>query len=595
MFFVEVSTHIFGSNNGYKTLFCSRNVTKDEMKQLEHSLYFTETNDSTYVNSLKNKPAIIVRRLKSQRWALSRIFEGSSDEYCRKTFLVKTLLINKSDFEEALKFNAYSIVSSANWDSDLEFEKIKIKKNTLNYSLNSDEINTVLSIISSIELNASNSPVVVDSNASLKILSASHRLLPQSEKKTFSYSLRSLSENVPVKVLQSYKKENIRSNSSKHEFKTEYALTIASCLNNGFEVAAAYATKMKSFTIDTYDFKTVNTKSLVSSIKNTSIFIRISFVIIVVLVMIIAYSSIREHKSEKDKQLHEAFTSLEGQYNNLCNSIYDDNTIFLEINEKDVTQIANSINQLQNNIQDFGAEFSDSLNGTVFDDFNKLRNNISNIEDRVLPMFREITELNRHRDEQITQITQALKNCGNNFEYSNVIKIYQKPSTIQIQAFDLYEKYSKQQEPESLRRIIDQILPDTTKIVYSQQQRISDKIVGLLIEGFDNQIHYFVTKDTKYKANVIKSLTKPVHSRKSTKFQDTIQGVLKFYNEEINKFQDYKKKLTDLDFVLTAHKKRTIEILNECEEKIQYCETQKNVIKCFEIVYNIMNNALKPT
>ena len=64
---ITVLRHIFGSDRGYKTLARSKEITKDEISQLEN-FSFGQTNSDSYLNSLLEKPAYFIRPLNANNW-----------------------------------------------------------------------------------------------------------------------------------------------------------------------------------------------------------------------------------------------------------------------------------------------------------------------------------------------------------------------------------------------------------------------------------------------------------------------------------------------------------------------------------------------
>ena len=88
---IKVAHHIFASRKGYQTQFRSPDVTESENAELE-SFSFGQTNDTNYMASLKKHPAFTVRKLRSGRWAITRVFQGADDDYGRATLLFHTVL-----------------------------------------------------------------------------------------------------------------------------------------------------------------------------------------------------------------------------------------------------------------------------------------------------------------------------------------------------------------------------------------------------------------------------------------------------------------------------------------------------------------------
>ena len=79
---IIVGRHVFGSLEGYRTIANTPDLSLEEVAELEF-FSFGQTNESSYLDSLKVNPAYISRPLSSGKWAVTRIFQGKPDIHHR--------------------------------------------------------------------------------------------------------------------------------------------------------------------------------------------------------------------------------------------------------------------------------------------------------------------------------------------------------------------------------------------------------------------------------------------------------------------------------------------------------------------------------
>jgi len=123
---IKISHHIFGSSEGYRTLFQSASIIDTECEELE-SFSFGQTNDPDYINSLSNDPAYLVRKLKTGRWAITRVFKGFDDEYGRRTLLFHSVIVEQNVWLKTLDCDTQPLLFHPKLWKHKEQETVSIK------------------------------------------------------------------------------------------------------------------------------------------------------------------------------------------------------------------------------------------------------------------------------------------------------------------------------------------------------------------------------------------------------------------------------------------------------------------------------------
>jgi len=194
---IKVSHHIFASLKGYQTQFRSNNVTDSENAELE-SFSFGQTNDSDYISSLHSHPAYLIRKLKSGRWAITRVFEGANDEYGRITLLFHSILIDRDGWINQLDCDVQPLLDHPTLWRRKEESEISV---AIDPSPLPDEIKMEVNAIISKLVNTDQPLIMDESLCSLQIIRWVNRLLPDELKEKFTCGYRVLSDNFQASLL----------------------------------------------------------------------------------------------------------------------------------------------------------------------------------------------------------------------------------------------------------------------------------------------------------------------------------------------------------------------------------------------------------
>ncbi|MCX5634910.1 MAG: hypothetical protein NTW55_03585 [Planctomycetota bacterium] len=203
---IHLSFHVFGSRKGYTTLAVSKDVTTQEQGELEQ-YSFGQTNNLQYLDSLESNPAYICRKLQSGRWAITRVKKGQPDEYNRYTLLFVTILLKDSDWLYNLKCNIRPLfVMSELWSWDgtdnLADKHITINNTDIsNYTISEQTKNKALILLSILESNRNNTILVNETDYDCDSIILLNQLLPNSEKRKFSYAVRALSNRIKLSLI----------------------------------------------------------------------------------------------------------------------------------------------------------------------------------------------------------------------------------------------------------------------------------------------------------------------------------------------------------------------------------------------------------
>jgi len=113
---VLVSTHLFGSREGYRTLARSVDVTDAEEAELA-GFGFGQTADRAVLEELETAPTAYGRPLAGGRVAVTRIFAGPPDESGRATLELRTILIPPASVSKLLSTGfGWMLQQKALWD-----------------------------------------------------------------------------------------------------------------------------------------------------------------------------------------------------------------------------------------------------------------------------------------------------------------------------------------------------------------------------------------------------------------------------------------------------------------------------------------------
>jgi hypothetical protein len=117
-----VSTHLFGSHEGYRTLARSVDVTDAEDAELA-VFGFGQTADQDVLEALETAPTAYGRPLAGGRVAITRIFAGPADESGRATLELRTILISPSSIGDLLSTGFGGILHQRSLWNRSSFEK----------------------------------------------------------------------------------------------------------------------------------------------------------------------------------------------------------------------------------------------------------------------------------------------------------------------------------------------------------------------------------------------------------------------------------------------------------------------------------------
>lgn len=203
---VKLSRHVFGSNQGYRTLAASDDLTPDELAELE-SFVFGQTNDAEYLMSLANNPAYWSRQLSSGRRAVTRVFLGPKDDQGRQSLCFVSAIVFAAEWISALNGEDAALIGVDKiwtWDGKTLLPRIEVQitKPTL-VRPTVEQRGRILSLLGMIE-SMSDTPTTsivleerqLDSAEFAMVLA----LLPVWYRPQFSYGFRSLSEALPVQL-----------------------------------------------------------------------------------------------------------------------------------------------------------------------------------------------------------------------------------------------------------------------------------------------------------------------------------------------------------------------------------------------------------
>jgi len=194
---IRVAHHIFASIKGYETQFRSPDVSDLESGELE-SFSFGQTNDSNYMESLQEHPAFTVRKLRSGRWAITRVFAGADDEYGRATLLFHTVLIRQQEWARALNFDVKPLLMHPVMWQNTQTTDILVEADDSRLPQHiAEQVAYLLN-----QITGSSSPVIVDESiCSFEVVRWVHRRLLDEEKEEFSYGYRVLSDAMDASLL----------------------------------------------------------------------------------------------------------------------------------------------------------------------------------------------------------------------------------------------------------------------------------------------------------------------------------------------------------------------------------------------------------
>jgi len=203
---VKISRHVFGSDQGYRTLGASDDLTSEEVADLE-SFAFGQTDNLDYLATLKSTPAYWSRQLSSGRRAITRVLAGPADDKGRQSLLFITVVVHTNDWlrslngEDAPLLGVHQVWS---WKGEqrLPREEIRVSK-PARVRPSPDQQQRILSLLGLIESlsDSENSSIVLEErDLTTDELAMVCALLPVWYRPRFSYAVRSLSESLPVQL-----------------------------------------------------------------------------------------------------------------------------------------------------------------------------------------------------------------------------------------------------------------------------------------------------------------------------------------------------------------------------------------------------------
>ncbi len=203
---VNLSRHVFGSHQGYRTLAASEDLTADELAELQ-SFVFGQTNNAEYLATLKSTPAYWSRQLSSGRRAVTRVFVGPKDDQGRQSLRFVSAILYAKDWISAINGEDGALVGVDkiwSWDGKPRLPRIEVRVTKPDLvNPNAEQRQRILSLVGLIESmsNSPNSSIVVEERqlapAEFAMVLA---LLPVWFRPQFSYGFRSLSEALPVQL-----------------------------------------------------------------------------------------------------------------------------------------------------------------------------------------------------------------------------------------------------------------------------------------------------------------------------------------------------------------------------------------------------------
>jgi len=231
---IIVSRHVFGSIRGYTTLAKSSDLSPEQISKLE-ILSFGQTNEPSYLDSLQTNPAYISRPLCSEKWAVTRIFKGNSDDHNRTTLLFISAIVSIRDWLYSLKCDVNKLLYNSNlwqWNGEEKLKSIEISVESKKEIPGMEIRNKVLSLLGAVEkyTNDEDTTIVVkESEFDGKILRFLNMVLPLTLKQTFSCTARSLNDGLPFSLI-SMAKEGSFGNSKRRTVNWTLDSVVDDCL-----------------------------------------------------------------------------------------------------------------------------------------------------------------------------------------------------------------------------------------------------------------------------------------------------------------------------------------------------------------------------
>ena len=110
---IQVSTHLFGSTEGYQTLAQSADVSEVEARAL--SIFgFGSPKSIEEIEKLNHHPSVAGRLLPSGRFAITRLFSGEPDVAGRATVERRTLIFSAHDWKYIVRCDIESLLTDKN-------------------------------------------------------------------------------------------------------------------------------------------------------------------------------------------------------------------------------------------------------------------------------------------------------------------------------------------------------------------------------------------------------------------------------------------------------------------------------------------------
>jgi hypothetical protein len=202
---MRIERHIFGSQDGYRTLAHSPDLTASECKALE-AFAFGTPYEQTVRASFKANPAYWSRPLGGTRRAITRVSLGTQDDAGRPTLVFVTAVISDQDWNLRLQGDAWPLLNIAElWRWDRTAQLTPVESGPLAptpWRLTGQSVQRALGLLSLVEPSWSfKQPVVVREDAySLEEVMAVERLLPPAIRSGFSVLYRGIQGDTPVSL-----------------------------------------------------------------------------------------------------------------------------------------------------------------------------------------------------------------------------------------------------------------------------------------------------------------------------------------------------------------------------------------------------------
>lgn len=118
---MRLRVHLLGSRDGYRTIAASSELAPEDRRALE-VLVFGQSTDALFLSSLAREPAVLVRRLPSGAFALTRLFEGARDDAGRLTLALRSIVSDPADYARLVRADLERVLANDGLWSSARFE-----------------------------------------------------------------------------------------------------------------------------------------------------------------------------------------------------------------------------------------------------------------------------------------------------------------------------------------------------------------------------------------------------------------------------------------------------------------------------------------